>query len=168
MRTVGVCRRAFDMMSERALSRSTQGETLARKQSVQQVIADSWIQLEQFRLLVLQTAWKIDHLPHGAARTDIAMCKVQMSRVMHNIIQRALHLHGSLGTTLETPLAHWWASVPQLALADGPTEVHQMTVAKQVLRGYEPAEGLLPSEHIPTRLAAAREKHATTLKEFDL
>ncbi|NYI75539.1 acyl-CoA dehydrogenase family protein [Nocardioides panzhihuensis] len=168
MRTVGVCRRAFDMMNERALSRTTQGETLAKKQSVQQVIADSWIQLEQFRLLVLQTAWKIDHLPHGAARTDIAMCKVQMSRVMHDIIQRTLHMHGSLGTTLETPLAHWWASVPQLALADGPTEVHQMTVAKQVLRGYKPAEGLFPSEHVPTRLSAAREKHSAALQEFGL
>src|SRR3546814_11859912 len=104
------------MMSERALSRSTQGETLARKQSVQQVIADSWIQLEQFRLLVLLTAWKIDHLPHGAARTDIAMCKVQMSRVMHDILQRALHLPGSMVNTLGTPLPHWWPPPPHLAL----------------------------------------------------
>lgn len=168
MRTVGLCRRAFDMMCERALSRTTQGEPLAKKQSVQQMIADSWIQLEQFRLLVLQTAWKIDHLPHGAARNDIAMCKVQMSRVMHDIIQRALHLHGSLGTTLETPLASWWASVPQLALADGPTEVHQMTVAKQVLRDYQPTPGLFPTEHNPTRLAAARERHAVILSEFGL
>src|SRR3546814_13150367 len=143
------------MMSERALSRSTQGETLARKQSVQQVIADSWIQLEQFRLLVLQTAWKIAHLPHGAARTDIAMCKVQMSRVMHDIIQRALHLHGSLGTPLETPLAHWWASVPQLATAADPTAVHQMTVAKRERRGHEPPEGPFPSEPIPTPPAPA-------------
>ncbi|WGL54005.1 acyl-CoA dehydrogenase family protein [Nocardioides sp. BP30] len=160
MRTVGVCRRAFDMMAERALSRRTQGERLADKQAVQSMIADSWIQLEQFRLLVLQTAWKIDNLPHGAARLDIAMCKVEMARVMHDIVERAIHLHGSLGTTLETPLAHWWAAVPQIALADGPTEVHQGTIAKQLLRGYSPHEGLFPSEHSPSRRAAALARRA--------
>jgi acyl-CoA dehydrogenase len=159
MRTVGVCARAIDMMLERAQSRRTQGEVLGRKQSVQQMISDSWIQLHQLRLLVLHTAWVIDTTPHGTARIDIAMCKVEMARVMHDVIQRALHLHGSLGTTLETPLAGWWASVPQLALADGPTEVHQATVAKELLKGYDAAPGLFPTEHVPTRLAAARIKH---------
>ncbi|GAB2857277.1 acyl-CoA dehydrogenase family protein [Nocardioides pacificus] len=168
MRTVGQARRAFDMMCERVLSRRTQGERLADKQSVQHMIADSWIQLEQFRLLVMRTAWRIDNEPHGAARTDIAMCKVAMAQVKHDIIQRALHLHGSLGTTLEMPLAQWWAEVPQLALADGPTEVHRTTVAKQLLRGYEPAPGRFPTEHIPTRLAAARQKHAVVLAEHGL
>ncbi|WP_017936759.1 acyl-CoA dehydrogenase family protein [Nocardioides sp. Iso805N] len=166
MRTVGRCSRAFDMMLERAVSRRTQGETLSRKQSVQQTIADSWIELQQFRLLVLHTAWKIDNAPHGAARIDIAMCKVAMARLMHDIIQRTLHLHGSLGTTLEMPLAGWWASVPQLALADGPTEVHQGTIAKQLLKDVRPAPGIFPTEHVPTRLASAREKHAAALAEF--
>jgi acyl-CoA dehydrogenase len=166
MRTVGVCSRAFDMMLERAQSRRTQGEVLGRKQSVQQLIADTWIELQQFRLLVLQTAWIIDNTPHGTARINIAMCKVAMARLMHDVIQRALHLHGSLGTTLETPLAGWWASVPQLALADGPTEVHQGTVAKELLKRYDAAPGLFPTEHIPTRLAAARLKHEVALKEF--
>lgn len=168
MRTVGRCSRAFDMMLERAVSRRTQGETLARKQSVQQTIADSWIELQQFRLLVLHTAWKIDNAPHGAARIDIAMCKVAMARLMHDIVQRTLHLHGSLGTTLEMPLAGWWASVPQLALADGPTEVHQGTIAKQLLKDVTPAPGIFPTEHVPTRLAAAREKHAAVLAKFEL
>lgn len=168
MRTVGVCSRAFDMMLERAQSRRTQGELLGRKQSVQQVIADTWIELQQFRLLVLQTAWIIDNTPHGTARINIAMCKVAMARLMHDVIQRALHLHGSLGTTLETPLAGWWASVPQLALADGPTEVHQGTVAKELLKRYDAALDLFPSEHIPTRLADARRKHESVLKEFGL
>src|SRR5690606_23258230 len=112
MRTVGQCRRAFDMMCERALSRRTQGELLADKQAVQAFIADSWIELQQYRLLVLNTAWVIDTQPHGAARTQIAMCKVAMAKVYHDIVQRALHLHGSLGTTHETPLAHMWMSVP--------------------------------------------------------
>jgi acyl-CoA dehydrogenase len=166
MRTVGKCRRAFDMMCERALSRRTQGERLADKQAVQAFIADSWIELEQYRLLVLHTAWVIDTQPHGAARTQIAMCKVAMAKIYHDIVQRALQVHGSLGTTNELPLAGMWMGVPSLALADGPTEVHKTTVAKQVLRGYSPAEGLFPSEHIPPKLAAARERYAHILKEF--
>jgi acyl-CoA dehydrogenase len=168
MRTVGKVKRAFDMMCERAVSRRTQGELLADKQSVQHTIAASWIEIEQFRLLVMRTAWRIDNEPHGAARIDIAMCKVAMAQLNHDIIQRALHLHGSLGTTLETPLAHWWAEVPQLALADGPTEVHRTAVAKQLLKGYQPAPGLFPTEHNPTRLAAARQKHAAVLTEHGL
>ena len=125
MRVVGKCQRAFDMMCERALSRRTQGKLLSEHQFVQGFIADSALQLQQFRLLVLQTAWIIDNQPHGAARTHIAMCKVALAQVLHDILQRAVQLHGSLGTTQETPLGPWWAYAPQLALADGPTEVHK-------------------------------------------
>ena len=166
MRTVGKCQRAFDMMCERALSRRTQGERLADKQAVQQFIADSWIELNQYRLLVLHTAWVIDTQPHGAARTQIAMCKVAMAKIYHDIVQRALHVHGSLGVTTETPLAHMWMSVPSLALADGPTEVHRTTVAKQVLKKYQPAPGLFPSEHIPPRREAARQKYGDVLARY--
>jgi acyl-CoA dehydrogenase len=166
MRTVGQCQRALDMMCERALSRRTQGERLADKQLVQAMIADSWIELEQYRLMVLHTAWVIDTQPHGAARTQIAMCKVAMARIYQNIVERALHLHGSLGTTGELPLARMWMHLTSLALADGPTEVHQITVARQVLRRYSPAEGLFPTEHIPPKLAAARERYAHILKEY--
>jgi len=62
------------------------------------------------------------------------MCKVALAQVLHDIIQRALHVHGSLGTTRETPLGEWWGAVPNLALADGPTEVHKTTVARLTLR----------------------------------
>ncbi|MFG1923396.1 acyl-CoA dehydrogenase family protein [Cryptosporangium sp. NPDC048952] len=164
MRVVGKCQRAFDMMCERALSRRTQGKLLAEHQFVQGFIADSAIQLEMYRLLVLKTAWIIDHEPHGAARKHIAMCKVALTEVQHDILQRALHLHGSLGVTHETPLGEWWAGEPHLGLADGPTEVHKVTVSKQVLKGYQPAPGLFPTEHIPTRRAAARAKYASVLE----
>jgi acyl-CoA dehydrogenase len=163
MRTVGQCRRAFDMMCERALSRRTQGSLLADKQAVQTFIADSWIELQQYRLLVLHTAWVIDNQPHGAARTDIAMCKVAMAKIYHDVVQRALHVHGSLGVTSEMPLGRMWMSVPALALADGPTEVHRTTIAKQILKGYQPAEGLFPSEHIPPKREAARRRYADVL-----
>jgi len=163
MRTVGKCQRAIDMMLERAVSRRTQGKQLSEHQFVQGAIADSIIELEQFRLLVLKTAWMIDEveagrLPHGSARTHIAMCKVQMAKVYHDIVQRAIQLHGSLGMTLELPLADMWMGLPALALADGPTEVHKIQVAKAYLRDATPAPGLFPSEHIPTRLGAIRKR----------
>ena len=159
MRTVGKCRRALDMMLERAVSRRAQGRLLADHQFVQGMIADSAIELEQFRLLVMQTAWVIDEVeahrhPHADARTLIGMCKVQMAKVYHDIIQRAIQLHGSLGVTLELPLADWWGGAMSLALADGPTEVHKVQVAKALLKQAKPAPGLFPSEHIPTRMAA--------------
>jgi acyl-CoA dehydrogenase len=168
MRTVGKCSRALDMMCERALSRRTQGTLLADKQAVQQMVADSWIELQQFRLLVLHTAWVIDTQPHGAARTQIAACKVAMATVLHDVVQRTLHVHGSLGTTHELPLADWWMGVPSLALADGPTEVHRTTIAKQVLKQHRPAEGLFPSEHIPPKRAAARERYAAIIDDPSL
>jgi len=162
MRTVGQCQRALDMMCERALSRRSQGSLLADKQAVQHMIADSQIELEQFRLLVLKTAWIIDnnHDNPKAARAHISMVKVAMAKIYHDIVQRAVHLHGSLGTTLETPLAHMWMQVPALALADGPTEVHKNTVAKSVLNQHQPYESLFPSEHIPTKLEALRARYA--------
>ena len=165
MRTVGKCQRALEMMCERALSRRTQGTLLGDKQAVQTYLADSAIELEQFRLLVLKTAWIIDNQPHGAARTHIAMCKVAMAKVFHDIIQRALHLHGSLGTTHELPLADMWMQVPSLALADGPTEVHRTTVAKALLREHKAAPGLFPSEHLPPKREAARKRYAAVLAE---
>lgn len=160
MRTVGKCQRALDMMVERANSRRTQGRRLADHQFVQGMIADSAIELEQYRLLVMKTAWTIDEVEAGRTpavdpRTLIAMCKVQMAKVYHDIVQRAIHLHGSLGITQELPLAEWWSGVAGLALADGPTEVHKIQVAKSLLKRGGEAPGLFPSEHIPTRMAAA-------------
>jgi acyl-CoA dehydrogenase len=91
-----------------------------------------------------------------------------MATVLHDIIQRTLHVHGSLGTTHELPLADWWMGVPSLALADGPTEVHRTTIAKQVLKQHRPAEGLFPSEHIPPKRAAARERYAAIIDDPSL
>jgi acyl-CoA dehydrogenase len=168
MRTVGKCARSFDMMCERALSRRSQGTLLAEKQAVQEFIADSFIELEQYRLLVLHTAWIIDNEPHGAARTHIAACKVAMAKIYREIVQRAIHLHGSLGTTMELPLARWWMAVPGLALADGPTEVHRTTISKQVLKRYRPADGLFPSEHLLPKLEAARARYADIIADDSL
>lgn len=160
MRTVGRCQRAIDMMLERAVSRRTRGRMLGDHQMVQAKIANSVIELEQFRLLVLKTAWMIDEieagrLPHGASRNHIGMCKVAMAAVYHNIVGRALELHGSLGISLDMPLAGWYAGHMALAFADGPTDVHRSQLARSYLKKAKPAPGMFPSEHLPTRTAAA-------------
>ena len=97
MRTVAYCRKALDMLCERALSRTTQGGPLAEKQSVQNYIADSFIQLEQFRLLVLYAAWWCDRGDPRKSRTYISAVKVQAAEVLHDIVRRAVQVHGALG-----------------------------------------------------------------------
>ena len=167
MRTVGQCRRALEMMLERAVSRQTQGARLGDHQFVQGALADSALELEQFRLLVLQTAWVIDTQPHGASRSLISMCKIAMAKLQHDIAQRAVQLHGSLGVSNEMPLMAMFIRAASLALADGPTEVHKVQLAKALMRGHSPSSGLFPSEHIPTRLAAAKAKYAAVLDKAE-
>jgi acyl-CoA dehydrogenase len=164
MRTIGLVKRALDMMCERALSRTTQGELLARKQLVQAMIADSWVQIEQFRLLVLQTAWKIDkYNDYQKVRGDISAVKVAMPRVLHDVAARAVQLHGSLGVSDEMPLAAMVLESFHMGLADGATEVHQITLARQLLKDHKGTDGLFPTTHLPRLRAAAEEKYADAL-----
>ena len=159
MRTVGQLHKAFDMMCQRVLSRETKGEVLAQKQSVQEKIADSWIEMEQFRLLVLRTAWRIDkYQDYRRVRKDIAAIKALMPKVYHDVISRALHLHGSLGISNEMPFTGMLLGSYVMGLADGPTEVHKVTVARQVLGEYTPTNDLFPDYHLPRRRDAALAK----------
>jgi acyl-CoA dehydrogenase len=153
MRTVARCKKELDMMCERALSRHTQGSRLADKQMVQDMIADSYLQLTQFRLLVLNTAWQIDRVGHRAARQQVAACKVVAAQVARDISFRAMHIHGALGTTNAMPTGE---GTDWLGIADGPTEVHKITVAKETLRRYKPSSDLWPSEFSPRKLVEAR------------
>ena len=164
MRTIGLVRSAFDQMCERALSRVTQGETLARKQLVQAMIADSWIQIEQFRLLVLRTAWLIDKYDdYQRVRKDISAVKAAMPKVLHDVAGRALQIHGSLGVTHEMPFASMVLESFHMGLADGATEVHQIALARELLKGYTPNPDLFPSRHIPKLRAAAEARFADVL-----
>jgi acyl-CoA dehydrogenase len=159
MRVIGQAQKALDALCERALSRSTQGSRLADKQMVQEKIADSWIELEQFRLLVMRTAWRIDkYQDYRKVRKDIAAVKAAMPKLLHDIAARALHVHGSIGVSNEMPFAGLVNRSFQMGLADGPTEVHKITVAKQVLRGHKASDELFPAYHRPTVAAAARAK----------
>jgi acyl-CoA dehydrogenase len=165
MRTVAQLRRAFDMMCERALSREVRGGKLASFQMVQEKIADSWIEIEQFRLLVMRTAWLIDrYKDYKKVRKDIAAVKVAMPKVYHDVAQRAMHIHGALGISNEMPFSRMLIGAEVMGMADGPTEVHKVTVAKQVLREHKGVDGLWPSGHLPTKRAAARERFAHLLE----
>jgi acyl-CoA dehydrogenase len=161
MRTVGTARRALDMLCERAVSRRTRDGVLADKPSVRDYVADSYIELTQFRLLVMYVAWCIDqgHDPRSVRR-DIAAIKVLTPKILHDVTQRAIQVHGALGVSDEMPLGGMWTTAPIMGLVDGPTEVHRTTVARQVLKGYRPVEGMWPSQYRPTRIAAARAKYA--------
>ncbi|RNL62892.1 acyl-CoA dehydrogenase [Nocardioides marmoriginsengisoli] len=159
MRTAGLAGRALEMMCERAASRSIQGEPLARKQLVQEMIADSWIELEQFKLLVLRTAWRIDQYnDYRRVRHDIAAVKAATPGVLNRIASRALQVHGSLGVTSEMPFGRWVMESFHMAIADGATEVHKLNLAKGLLRDVPVHDALFPSQHIPTQLQAARER----------
>lgn len=159
MRTVGQCQWALDMLAERALSRHTKGSLLGDKQFVQGYLADSWIQLQQFRLQVLYTAWQIDQgHDYKANQLAISGIKVAAHQVFHDIVQRVMQVHGSLGLSDEMPLGRMWLYAGMMGVMDGPTEVHKVTVARQLLRRYRGVDSTFPSEHLPTRRAWARER----------
>lgn len=164
MRTVGLARRVLEALCERVQSRSTQGEPLSRKQLMQATLADLWMELEQFRLLVLQTAWKIDRYnDYAKVKQDIAAVKVLSERVMTNIAGKAIHLHGALGVSNEMLFGEYLLWGYALGLADGPSEVHQMTVAKELLADVAPASGLFPTAHVPTQVEHLKHRYAEAL-----
>ena len=111
--------------------------------------------------MVLYTAWEIDkYNDYKKDRKDIAAVKVVMPTVLHDIAWRAMQVHGALGVTNEVPFLGMVTGAAVMGLADGPTEVHKTTVAKQVLRDHRPAEGMWPSEWIPAKREAAQAKYA--------
>jgi acyl-CoA dehydrogenase len=149
------------------ISRETKGRNLSQLQMVQEKIADSWIELEQFRLLVLRTAWLIDkHKNYKLVRKDIAAVKAAMPKVLHDIAARALHLHGSIGVSNEMPFAKGVIDSFFLGLADGPTEVHKVTVAREVLGGYEPTKDLFPEYHLLRRKEHAQALYGDALEDL--
>jgi acyl-CoA dehydrogenase len=165
MRTIAACREAMDMMCERVLSRETQGEPLAKKQLVQAAISDSWTELTQFRLMVLYTAWLIDQQKGYTpdVRKHIAACKVETARIYDSIVRRAIHLHGALGISNVLPLGRELMYAEINGIHDGPTEVHQVTVARQVLANYQPSDFVFGSWYEPPKIEAAQKRYAEEL-----
>jgi acyl-CoA dehydrogenase len=163
MRWLGVARRAFDMMCERATYRYAHGSLLADKQTVQNWIADSAAEMQAARLMTLHAAWVMDSQGASAARVDISLIKFYGAKVLHDVIDRALQVHGALGYSTDLPLEQMYRFARGARFYDGPDEVHRQTVARRILAGYQPPPGEIPSEHLPTRREQARERFAHLL-----
>ena len=163
MRWLGQSRRAFDMLCERAVSRYVHGSYLADKQTVQNWVADSYAEMTAARLMTLYAAWKMDRDGASAARAEIAMIKFYGAKVLYDVIDRAIQIHGSLGFSTDLPLEHMYRAARAARIYDGPDEVHRVTLARQSLKAYSQVD--VPTEHVPTRRVAARAKFATLLEE---
>jgi acyl-CoA dehydrogenase len=137
MRLIGMAERAIDLMVRRARSRTAFGRTLADQGVVREQIAQSRIEVEQARLLVLKTAWLIDQYGSKGAATEIAAIKVVCPRMACAVIDRAIQIHGGAGMSDDTPLAYFYVWARALRFADGPDEVHLRTVARQELGRHD-------------------------------
>ncbi len=164
MRWLGVAKRAFDMLCERSLYRYAHGSTLSGHQTVQNWIADSAAQMQAARLMTLHAAWKMDREGVAAARQEIALIKFYGAQALHDVIDRAVQAHGALGYSTDLPLEAMYRFARAARIYDGPDEVHRASVARQILRGYEPPPNGIPSEHVPTRREAARRQFADLLE----
>jgi acyl-CoA dehydrogenase len=134
MRSVGAAERALELMCARAQARETFGAPVATRANVQDWIAEARIEIEMLRLLAMKTAWLMDTVGNKHARTEIAAIKVAAPNVALKIIDRAIQVHGGGGVSDDFPLASMYAHMRTLRLADGPDEVHKMTIARHELR----------------------------------
>ena len=134
MRLIGVAERALGLMVQRSVEREAFGKHLARQGVVQEAIADSRIEIEQARLLTLKAAWMMDEVGNKAAKTEIAAIKVIAPSMAARVIDRAIQVHGGMGVCQDTFLPQAYAYARTLRLADGPDEVHRMSIARQELK----------------------------------
>jgi acyl-CoA dehydrogenase len=134
MRAIGAAERALELMCTRADERETFGKPVSHNANIRDWIAEARIDLEMIRLLVLKTAWLMDTVGNQHARTEIAAIKVATPNVALKIIDRAIQVHGGGGVSDDFPLAFMYAQMRTLRLADGPDEVHKLSVARQELR----------------------------------
>ncbi|GAC1604722.1 MAG: hypothetical protein NVS3B21_34100 [Acidimicrobiales bacterium] len=139
MRSIGVAERALELMVVRALERTAFGTSLAQKGLIQDWIAEARIEIDMAREYVLHTAYRMDTVGNRAASTEIAGIKVAVPTMALKVIDRAIQVHGAAGLTQLFPLAHMYAEMRSLRIADGPDEVHKMTIARREIRKYNPA-----------------------------
>jgi acyl-CoA dehydrogenase len=136
MRAIGAAELALEAMCRRALSRTTFGAPVATRSNVLDWIAEARIEIEMTRLLTLKTAWLIDTVGNKHARTEIAAIKVAAPNMALKVIDRAIQVHGGGGVSDDYPLAWSYAHMRTLRLADGPDEVHKLSIARRELRQY--------------------------------
>ena len=137
MRCIGAAERALELMCKRANTRYTHGSLLAEKSVIQNWVAESRMEIEQARLLTLYAAWKMDTVGKKEARQEIAMIKVVAANMMMTVLDRAIQTFGAMGVSDDTPIARMWRDGRSMRLADGPDEVHKMTIARRELRRWQ-------------------------------
>jgi acyl-CoA dehydrogenase len=135
MRWLGQMQRAFELLCSYALERQAFGSRLADKQTVQNWIADSAAEIHACRLMTLDAARKIDE--GDEARVEVSVIKYYAARALHDVIDRAIQVHGARGLTDETPLAEMYANARAARIYDGPDEVHRMVVSRRILKEFE-------------------------------
>jgi acyl-CoA dehydrogenase len=151
MRSIGVAERALGLMVDRALQRTTFGTSVAQKGVIQDWIAEARISIDMAREYVLRTAHLMDTVGNKAAATEISGIKVAIPRMVCEIIDRAIQVHGAAGVTQFTPLAEMYASMRTLRIADGPDEVHKMTIARREILRHDPSFRMNPATSGPTK-----------------
>jgi acyl-CoA dehydrogenase len=137
MRCIGAAERALELMCKRANTRYTHGSLLAEKSVIQNWVAESRMEIDSARLMVLHAAWKMDTVGKKEARQEIAMIKVIAANMMMAVLDRAIQVFGAMGVSDDTPIARMWRDGRAMRLADGPDEVHKMTVARRELRRWQ-------------------------------
>jgi len=138
MRWLGQAQRAFELMCERAKTRYAHGSYLAEKGDIQAMIAESAAEIQAARMMTLDAARAIDS--GSEARTEISLIKFWGARMLHNVVDRAIQVHGALGVTADTPLEFMYREARYARLYDGPDEVHRMVVARRLVR--DPYDGV--------------------------
>jgi acyl-CoA dehydrogenase len=141
MRAIGVAERALELLCDRADERETFGKPVSHNANVRDWIAESRIELEMARLLVLKTAWLMDTFGNQRARIEVAAIKVAVPNIALKVVDRAIQIHGGGGVSNDFPLAYMYAALRTLRLADGPDEVHKLSVARQELRRHRDRRG---------------------------
>jgi acyl-CoA dehydrogenase len=141
MRTIGAAERALELMCRRATERVTFGQPVSERSNIQDWIAEARIDIEMLRLLAMKTAWLMDTVGNKHARVEIAAIKVAAPEIALKIVDRAIQVHGAGGVSDDYPLAWMYAHLRTLRIADGPDEVHKMTIARRELRQYAPDTG---------------------------
>jgi acyl-CoA dehydrogenase len=140
MRAIGAAERALEAMCRRAISRVTFGQPIATRGNVQDWIAESRIEIEMARLLTLKAAWMMDTVGNRQARMEISAIKVAAPNVALKVLDRAIQVHGGAGVSQDFTLAWAYAHLRTLRLADGPDEVHKLSIARRELAPYIPRE----------------------------
>jgi alkylation response protein AidB-like acyl-CoA dehydrogenase len=139
MRWLGQMQRAFELMCARALEREASGGPLAEKQTIQNWIAESAADIQACRLMTLQAAERLDQ--GDEARVEISLIKFFAARVLGEVLDRAIQVHGGLGLTEDMPLAHMWRMARGGRIYDGPDEVHKAVVARRILHEFAEGDG---------------------------